>query len=143
MSGDGKQAAGEDRDLKDLLRSTYREPPAGQVDWDRLHSGVMARVRERSTRRRTLTWWEWAAGWAERGIPVAAAAAAAIALSLGVLSPAGGGTAEAPVGIAAERLTVEDELAAGLPDSTRSLLFAGGESEFLITALMSFDPEER
>ena len=102
----------DDAELRRALRAAAPEPPLDEVDWDRLHGRILADARgilARATSRRS--WWEVAAVWARRGVPLTATAAAAAAIALLLAGPPMGGT---PVELEAyaSTVTLEDVLAA-------------------------------
>jgi hypothetical protein len=124
--------------LTRAIRAASPEPPFGAVDWDALHGRIMVQapgILARSTIRRS--WWDVAAAWAARGIPIAAASAAAAALALafgGIPTPSRLAEYEA---LAALPTTLEAELAADASP------FVDHDAEDAIAwALLSFEGEE-
>ena len=124
--------------LTRAVRAASPEPPFEAVDWDALHGRIMVQapgILARSTIRRS--WWDVAAAWAARGIPIAAASAAAAALALafgGIPTPSRLAEYEA---LAALPTTLEAELAADASP------FVDHDAEDAIAwALLSFEGEE-
>jgi hypothetical protein len=112
-----------DAALADRLRDALPAPPLEDVDWGALHGRVMAAARPRL---RAATWWEPMGAWAARGIPATAAAAALAAFALAVLPPRDRAADYARLASDGARYSLEDALAADLPEPTRALFAAGG-----------------
>ncbi len=125
--------------LRRALLAASPEPPLDAVDWDALHGRVMAqapKILARSAARRA--WWDVAAAWAARGIPVTAASAAAAAVLLALAgAPTAAWLAEYET-IALLPTTMETELAA---DAAMLIGNEIGDDE-LAWALLVYEGEE-
>lgn len=115
----------EDENWKALLRANTPEPPFDDVNWTVLHARIIDRARPlvQHTRKE---WWQHVAGWSARGIPAAAAAAAIVMLLVSdVVRPS--------ASAASEVRTIEQALAAALPDDSMPLLL---EADDMADALL-------
>lgn len=71
--------------LRSLAPGSTPEP-----DWGRLHTSIRGSAAPHLARRQlTAHWWQHAAGWAGRAIPVGLAASIALSIGLRALSPGG------------------------------------------------------
>lgn len=109
----------DDREWKALLRANTPEPPYDDVDWSALHARITTRTRP-LVQRAPASWWQHVAGWSLRGVPAAAAAAALVLLVVSdVVRP--------PSAAIADFHTIEEELAAAMPDEGMPFLDEGGD----------------
>jgi hypothetical protein len=138
MSGDRERDRSPNDRLLEMLRAATPEPPLDAVDWDRLHARVMAGAKPILARTPVRSWWDVAAAWAARGIPLTAAAAAAAALALGLGTPRADRPAPGDVASDFTPVTVEEVLAG----EAGALLLAATEDDVLVTAFLDFDGEE-
>ncbi|HEX7120659.1 MAG TPA: hypothetical protein VF212_17835 [Longimicrobiales bacterium] len=150
MNGDRERRPLRGDALRRALREAAPRPPLEAVDWDRLHARVMAGARQlgpRAGARRR--WWDVAAAWASRGVPITATAAAAAAAVLALggsptgRGPAGGPSAGGPppgtpAWGSAPAPTLEEWLAA----DAGPLLADAAAEDALARALLSDEREE-
>ncbi|HEX6940266.1 MAG TPA: hypothetical protein VF158_12705 [Longimicrobiales bacterium] len=138
MNGDRRTEARTDDALGRALRAAAPEPPLDAVDWERLHGRVMAGVRRLAARAPSRRrWWEFAAAWAARGIPLTATAAAAAALLLAFAGSPPGRSMAPPAPPAAAPATLEDALAAAAGP-----LLAGATAEDALASALLYRWEE-
>ncbi|HEY8485694.1 MAG TPA: hypothetical protein VIL13_13855 [Longimicrobiales bacterium] len=130
-----------DEALREALRAALPEPPLEEVDWEGLHGRIMANVRPWFARAPRRQWWEFLAGWAGRGVPVAAsaAAAAAVVVGFGLVSAVGDQGGEVVVPPAGA--VVEEELATALPEGVYRLLASEAGEDALLDVVF-YEHEE-
>jgi hypothetical protein len=125
-----------DPELRRVLRAALAQR-FDDVDWDRLHGGIMAAAAHRAETGGRA--WECVARWSARGVPAAAAALVAAVVILWIM-PAGRATADpGPPGF----WPVAEELLANLPEETRRLLGAGADDETMLRAVLADGGRER
>lgn len=138
-----------DRTLADSLRDAVPQPPADEVDWNRLHARITAAAEPHFGAAATAgapagsstpAWWQPLAGWSPRGIPLAAAATVLLMLGAGALGTAPRNAAPAPYGATTFR-TVEEELVNGVALGSRTLL-TGLETDAMLDAVLFDDGED-
>jgi hypothetical protein len=143
-----------DADLAAALAAALPRPAPEAVDWDGLHARVMAGARPVLQARRGLPpgaaergWLDALAGWSRPGVPAGGLAVLALILLL-VLLPARPGHPPGAAGdggaapVAAERITMQDELMRGVADDLRPLVLAGGDADILLDLALGFAGEE-
>jgi hypothetical protein len=133
------------------LAAALPRPAPEAVDWDGLHARVMAGAAPVLRARRATGagaaaagWLDALAGWSRPGVPAGGLAAIAMIALLLVLPARPGGPAGGadPAQEAAERITVQDELLAGVADDVRPLVVAGGDADVLLDLALGYAGEE-
>jgi hypothetical protein len=115
--------------LRDLGSVSAPEP-----DWERLHASIRATAAPHLARRQlTAHWWQHAAGWAARAIPVGLAASIALVIGLRALGPGG----LAPDRETAPASALETMLAILFDDAQEPTIPADGEE--LLRAAIAFE----
>lgn len=127
-----------DRELRNALRAAVPTPFA-EVDWDRLHRGIMAdgRAHFAAASGDALGWIE---AWSTRGIPLAAGALAAAATIVTLwIAPI---VRSAPDAQHPASRPVAEELMSGLPEGSRLLLNARTDVASMLLAVMLYRGED-
>jgi hypothetical protein len=107
---------------------------APEPDWERMHASIRATAAQHLARRQlTAHWWQHAAGWAARAIPVGLAASIALFIGLRALGPGG----PTPDRATAPASALETMLAVLFDEAQESSIPADGEE--LLRAAIAFE----